>query len=210
MGATVKNVILGALARANAPFLALALTLAATPSFAGWQEQASRADVVRLAQLPQIRAAALADAQRGAGRGDTRAIGAVMNPEGRAIPANALVGTWRCRQLKLGRMSSYMVYDGWFSCSIRRHNGGLVLQKMNGTQRFMGTLYPENGAWVYLGAWSAKGEPWHDYSGASASVGAAVTPDDQIGLLTGIGDNHLRLEIPAVQESLLDVVEFKK
>ena len=35
-----------------------------------------------------------------------------------------------------------------------------------------------------------------------------MTPDDQIGLLTGIGNNHLRLEIPAVQESLLDVVEL--
>ena len=209
MGGTRKNSILGALARANAP-LALALTLAATPSFAGWQEQASRADVARLAQLPQIRAAALQDAQRGAGRGDARAIGAVMNPEGRGIPERALIGTWRCRQLKLGRMASYMIYDGWFSCSIRIHNGGLMLQKINGTQRFMGMLYPENGAWVYLGAWSAKGEPWHDYSGASASVGASVTPDDQIGLLTGIGDNHLRLEIPAVQESLLDVVEFRR
>jgi len=209
MGGTRKNSILGALARANAP-LALTLTLAATPSFAGWQEQASRADVARLAQLPQIRAAALQDAQRGAGRGDARAIGAVMNPEGRGIPERALIGTWRCRQLKLGRMESYMVYSAWFSCSIRPRNGGLVLQKMNGSQRFMGTLYPENGAWVYLGAWSAKGEPWHDYSGASASVGASVTPDDQIGLLTGIGDNHLRLEIPAVQESLLDVVEFKR
>lgn len=209
MGGTRKNSILGALARANAP-LALALTLAATPSFAGWQEQASRADVARLAQLPQIRAAALQDAQRGAGRGDARAIGAVMNPEGRGIPERALIGAWRCRQLKLGRMSSYMIYDGWFSCSIRIHNGGLMLQKTNGTQRFMGMLYPENGAWVYLGAWSAKGEPWHDYSGASASVGASVTPDDQIGLLTGIGDNHLRLEIPAVQESLLDVVEFRR
>ena len=39
---------------------------------------------------------------------------------------------------------------------------------------------------------------------------AQVTPDDQIGLLTGIGDNHLRLEIPAVQESFLDVVEFTR
>jgi hypothetical protein len=198
MGGTTKTI------------LALALTLAATPSFAGWQEQASRADVARLAQLPQIRATAVEDAQRGAGRGDARAIRTVMEPEGRAIPERALVGTWRCRQLKLGRMTSYMVYDGWFSCSIRAHNGGLVLQKMNGSQRFMGTLYPENGAWVYLGASSAKGEPWHQYSGASASVGAKVTPDDQVGLLTGIGDNHLRLEIPAVQESLLDVVEFKK
>src|ERR1700743_2742447 len=143
MGGTVKTI------------LALALTLAATPSFAGWQEQASRADVARLAQLSQIRVAALEDARRGAGRGDARAIGAVMNPEGRSIPEHALVGTWRCRQLKLGRMASYMVYDGWFSCIIRSHNGGLVLQKTNGTQRFMGMLYPENGAWVYLGASSA-------------------------------------------------------
>ena len=43
-----------------------------------------------------------------------------------------------------------------------------------------------------------------------AALGAQVTPDDQIGLLTGIGNNHLRLEIPAVQESLLDVLEFTR
>ena len=104
-----------------------------------------------------------------------------------------------------------MVYDAWFSCSIRPRNGGLMLQKMNGTQRFQGALYPENGAWVYLGASSAKGEPLAQLiPGNSASIGASVTPDDQIGILTGIGDNHLRLEIPAVQESLLDVVEFKR
>ena len=211
MGGTVKNVIVGALARANAPFFsALALTLAATPSFAGWQDQASRADIARLAQLPQIRTAALAETRRSRGEGDAGVIGHVMNPEGRAIPANALTGTWRCRQLKLGGMESYMVYSAWFSCSIRPHHGGLMLQKLNGTQRFMGTLYPEHGAWVYLGASSAKGEPVHAYSGVSASIGANVTPDDQIGLLTGIGDNHLRLEIPAVQESLLDVVEFRR
>jgi hypothetical protein len=198
MGGTTKTI------------LALALTLASTPSFAGWQEQASRADVARLAQLPQVRAAALEASRRGRGEGDARVIGGIMNPQGRAIPAQALAGTWRCRQVKLGGMESYMVYSAWFSCSIRSHNGGLLLQKMNGSQRFMGTLYPENGAWVYLGASSARGEPWHQYSGASASVGASVTPDDQIGLLTGIGDNHLRLEIPAVQESLLDVVEFKR
>jgi hypothetical protein len=107
-------------------------------------------------------------------------------------------------------MSSYMVYDAWFSCNIRPYNGGLLLQKMNGSQRFVGFLYPENGGWVYLGASSAKGEPYHNYSGRSPAIGAQVTPDDQIGLLTGIGNNHLRLEIPAIQESLLDVVEFAR
>jgi hypothetical protein len=190
--------------------LALALSLASTPVFAGWQEQAAPSDIDRLVQLPQIREQALQDAQSGEGQGDARVISRVMGPQGRAIPEHALVGSWRCRQLKLGRMASYMVYDAWFSCAIRPMNGRLMLQKMNGSQRFMGYLYPENGAWVYLGASSARGEPYHEYSGRAPSLGADVTPDDQIGLLTGIGDNHLRLEIPAVQESLLDVVEFSR
>jgi hypothetical protein len=190
---------------------ALALSLSvATPAFAGWQDQASPADIDRLVQLPQIRAAAIADAQRGEGRGDFRALPRVLEPEGRAVPARALMGNWRCRQMKLGRMSSYMVYDAWFTCNIRPYNGGLLLQKMNGSQRFVGFLFPENGAWVYLGASSARGEPWHNYSGRSPALGAQTTPDDQIGLLAGIGNNRLRLEIPAVQESLLDVVEFTR
>lgn len=207
----IPKVSIGTLARANAHvILALALSLAATPALAGWRDAASPADIERIEQLPQIRAAAIEDAQHGQGRGDWRAIPRVMQPEGHAIPARALVGNWRCREIKLGGMTSYMVYDSWFSCNVRPFRGGLLLQKMNGSQRFVGFLFPENGAWVYLGASSTRGEPWHNYSGASPALGAQVTPDDQIGLLTGIGDNHLRLEIPAIQESCLDVVEFAR
>jgi Domain of unknown function (DUF4893) len=197
-------------ARIVSTFLTLVLSLAATPVWAGWRDVASAADIERIEQLPQIRAAAIKDAQSGQGSGDWHVIPRVMEPEGHAIPPQALVGNWRCRQIKLGRMTSYMVYDAWFSCNIRPFRGGLLLQKENGSQRFVGFLFPENGAWVYLGASSARGEPWHNYSGASPALGAQLTPDDQIGLLTGIGNNHLRLEIPAVQESLLDVVEFAR
>jgi hypothetical protein len=194
---------------------ALALSLAAffvVPSvaWAGWQEQISAADRDRLEHLGQIRASALNDAGHGAGQGDERAVERVMRPQGHMIPAGAMTGNWRCREIKLGGMTSYMVYSAWFRCSIRNSRGALVLEKVNGTQRFAGELFPYNGAWVYLGASSAKGEPRHRYSGPSAAIGASVTPDDQVGLLTGIGDNHLRLEMPAVQESLLDVVEFAR
>ncbi len=190
-------------------FLATALTLVvATPVLANWQDRASSPDTDRLVQLPQTRARAMQDARTGEGRGDWRVIPRVMQAEGRAIPARAMIGNWRCRQIKLGGVSAYMVYNQWFSCRIRSHNGGLVFEKLNGSQRMAGFLYPENGAWVYLGGSSVPGEPWHVYSGRTPSIGAAVTPDDQIGLLTGIDNNHLRLEIPAVQESLLDVVEL--
>jgi hypothetical protein len=195
-------------------FRTLALSLAAffmsSAAFAGWQEDAAPAEIDRLNHLPQIRDAAIADAKSGQGQGDWRAIPGVMEPQARAIPANVLAGDWRCRQLKLGRMSSYIVYDDWFTCSIRPYRGGLLLEKTGGSQRFAGWLYPERGAWVYLGASNVRDEPRHTYSGASPALGAATTPDDQIGLLTGIGNNHLRLEIPAVQESLLDVVEFAR
>ena len=190
--------------------LGMALSLAATPAFAGWRDEASPADTARIEQLPQIRQAAIDDARHGQGQGDWRAIPRVMQPEGHGIPAQALIGNWHCRQMKLGGMTSYMVYDRWFTCNVRPFRGGLLLQKMDGSQRFVGFLFPENGAWVYLGASSVRGESWHNYSGASPALGAQATPDDQIGLLTGIGDNHLRLEIPAVQESDLDVVEFAR
>ena len=190
--------------------LSLAVFLVPSSAFAGWQEDASPAEIDRLNQLPQIRDAAIVDARSGQGQGDPRAIAPVMEPQARTIPADALAGEWRCRQLKLGGISSYMVYDAWFTCSIRPYGDGLLLEKTGGTQRFAGRLYPEQGAWIYLGASSVRGEPRHRYSGPPPMLGAPVTPDDQIGLLTGIGDNHLRLEMPAVQESLLDVVEFAR
>jgi hypothetical protein len=192
----------------------IALALASTPAFAGWRQIASAADVARIEQLDQTRALALADARQGQSQSqsqdDWRVISRVMEPEGHAVPLQGLTGNWHCRQIKLGGMTSTIVYDRWFACNIRPFRGGLLLQKMNGSQRFAGMLFPDNGGWVYLGASSAPGEPWHNYSGASPALGAQATPDDQIGLLTGIGDNHLRLEMPAVQESLLDVVEFTK
>jgi hypothetical protein len=90
---------------------ALALSLAATilfsdGAFAAWQDQASRADLERLDHLPQIRAAALDQARGARGQGDARVISNVMAAEGRGIPARALMGNWRCRQLKLGGIRS--------------------------------------------------------------------------------------------------------
>ena len=87
-------------------FSAVALCLASTPVFAGWQEVSYSADAARLQQLLQIGEEAIADAQAGEGRGDWRVIPRVLQPQGRAVPASVLVGDWRCCQIKLGRMSS--------------------------------------------------------------------------------------------------------
>jgi hypothetical protein len=181
------------------------LLAAASAAHAQWQDRISPADLDRLNHLADIRDAAWADARRS----DGGAVDGVMGAQGRTVPAEALTGEWRCRQMKLGGMTTVIVYD-WFPCTIRPAAGGLLLEKTGGSQPFAGYLFPENGAWIYVGASRVRGEPVRAYSGASPALGGQVTHDDQVGLLTGIGDDHLRLEIPAVQESLLDVVEFAR
>jgi hypothetical protein len=190
-------------------FALLALTALTGTASAGWRDQITNYDADRLTRLEDVRAAAVQEAQQRGGSGDFRAIQETFGPEAHGVAEQSLLGTWRCRQMKLGGMTGYAVFN-WFPCTISRVNGGLWFEKQ-GTQRMAGYLYPEDGGlWVYLGAQSAKGEPWHRYSGRFASVGAEVTPDDQVGALVGIGRNALRIDLPepATQESDFDSIEL--
>ena len=193
---------------AGLTFVGLALFALPAPARADWRDQVSPRDVERLAHLNDAREDALDQARHRGGHGDVRAIGAVFDPSPRAIPEQVLSGNWRCRQIKLGGMTGYYVFD-WFKCRISRVNGALWFEKA-GTQRMAGYLHPQEGMWVYLGAQSAKGEPVHRYSGRAASAGEEINPDDQVGVLVGIGNNHLRLDLPSpgTQESDFDAIEL--
>jgi hypothetical protein len=190
--------------------LGLTAVLALTaPASAGWRDQITDYDAGRLTGLENARADAVRQAETRGGTGDFRAIKETFEADAHGVPERALYGNWRCRQMKLGGMTGYAVFS-WFPCRISRVNGGIWFEK-EGTQRMAGYLYPEQGGlWVYLGAQSAKGEPWHRYSGRYASVGADVTPDDQVGALVGIGNNALRIDLPtpATQESDFDAIEL--
>ena len=191
-------------------FAASALLALTGIAHADWQGQVSPSDIERLAHLNDARDDALAEARQRGGKGDYRAIENILRPDAHAVPEQALYGNWRCRQIKLGGMSGYYVFD-WFNCRISKAGGGIWFEK-NGTQRMAGYLYPQEGMWVYLGAQSAKDEPLHRYSGRAASAGGELNPDDQIGVLVGIGDNHLRLDLPlpGTQESDFDTIELRR
>jgi len=187
-----------------------ALAASITAASAGWQDQASDFDKGRLAALGEAKQKALGEAKGSGGTGDASAIDAVLGPAAHAPSAGEVSGSWRCRTIKLGGITPYVVY-GWFNCRIAMRGGGLFLEKTSGSQRTAGFLYPGEGGLVYLGASSVVGEPQHVYSGNGASAGAGATPDDQIGILTAISSNHLRLEMPyPVQESTFDVLELKR
>ena len=192
----------------NVIFAGLSFLALSGPARADWRDQISPHDMDRLAHFDAARENAMAQARDRGGVGDASALHRVFDPEPRAVPAQVLAGTWRCRQIKLGGMTGYYVFD-WFRCRISHANGGLWFEKA-GTQRMAGYLRPQQGMWVYLGAQSARGEPIHRYSGQAAQVGETVNPDDQVGVLVGIGDNHLRLDLPspATEESDFDAIEL--
>jgi hypothetical protein len=187
---------------------AAAVAVIASGAQAGWQDAASPYDVTRLAKLDDARAKGLAEAQAGA---DMPAISAVLERSPQAASAGALVGGWHCRTIKLGGLTPDIVYS-WFRCRVANRDGALVFEKVSGTQRLAGRLYPhESGGYVLLGAWSVKGEPPHQYSGNHPSAGAGATPDDAVGLLSSTGAGHARIEFPyPVQESTFDVIELKR
>jgi hypothetical protein len=191
----------------NSYTFAFALCTFATAAYAGWQDHASPFDQQRLMQLDESREKGLSEAAKG---GDMAAIREALDPAPAAISGDALVGDWRCRTMKLGGMAPSVVYT-WFKCRIARRGGGLFLEKLNGTQRMGGFLYPDAKGFVYLGATSAMHEPPHPYPGNGASAGAKATPDDQIGLLTASNAHEARVEFPyPVQESTFDILELRR
>lgn len=198
----------------KAEFAALAgLLFLTAPALAGWRDEAAPRDVERLAKLSESRGAGLADAAR-ANPKDYAAAHSILSAGTVPVNERRLIGTWRCRSMKLGGVSPAIVY-GWFRCRISAYRGAYIFEKLGGTTRTAGLLYPDGDSLVYLGSQSvtAYGPPEtrHFYSGRHEGAGAEATPDDQIGRLSVTYDGRARLEMPyPVQESTFDVIELKK
>ena len=181
----------------NAVLIAAAM-LAPVAAHAGWRDEASSFDQSRLARLDEARSRGLAESN-----------GAAQEALNAPATGGSITGNYRCRTIKLGGMTPSMQYS-WFRCRITDEGGLLRFEKISGSQRMGGTLYPEGNGYVYLGASWVKGETPHRYSGNGASFGARATPDDQVGRLTATASGA-RIELPyPVQESLFDVIELRR
>ena len=181
----------------NAVLVAAAI-LVPVAAEAGWQEEASSYDQMRLARIDEARSRGLAESN-----------GAAQDVLNAPATGGSITGNYRCRTIKLGGMTPSKEYS-WFHCRVFEYDGELRFEKTSGSQRMAGTLYADGDHYVYLGASWVKGEHPHRYFGNGASVGARTTPDDQIGMLTETHSGAI-IEMPyPVQESTMDVVELRR
>lgn len=192
----------------------LAAFLLIAPAAAGWREDATARDMQRLEQLAEAKAKGLMEAGN-ATPSDLAAIRSILQAGVTPASPTNVTGNWRCRMMKLGGLTPAIVYS-WFKCRITAKGGRLFFEKLTGSQRTSGYLYPEGGSFVYLGAqYVGTGygptEKRPAYSGTGAAAGAVDTPDDQIGLLSLTTSGRARIEFPyPVQESVFDVLELKR
>ena len=195
----------------EAVLVSVLLSLLAGPASAQWQKQVTPYDENRLLHLEESRAEGLRQAERGGAKKDLDAIHQVLDPQGRPISAHELMGTWRCRQMKLGGLAPSIVYD-WFTCRVRETRSGLYFEKVSGTERISGYVEAfDGGRLLLMGALTVKTERPKPFSGGNFGVGAPTTSSDAVGIISATGPGRARIEFPyPTIESDFDVMELRR
>jgi len=170
-----------------------------------WRDYAKPADVDRLDRLDAAWTKAREGVKKDGDEAELARLGALADPTVSLPNPHPAPGLYRCRTIKVGGMG--LIAYGWFRCEVELTPGGdLILNKLTGSQRSTGLLYPGEGdGLVFLGAqaWGA--------TELKAPAYGAQSERDQVGLLERIGDQRWRLAMPWPRvESDLDLMEIAK
>jgi hypothetical protein len=170
-----------------------------------WKDVATPTDRARLRDWRSSFVAALGAARRAGHAADIAREGALLDPDaaiGGAIPD----GTYRCRVIKLGAKAKglldYVAYPN-FGCRVRSRSSGQRLDKIGGSQRYVGLVFPNDAIrQVFLGTLVLGDESRAMQYGQDADR-------DVAGFVERIGPARWRLIMPKPSfESQFDVLEL--
>jgi hypothetical protein len=171
-----------------------------------WRALATEADLDRLQHWRNAWVEAL-DKARAAGHGDAiTGEGALLDPDAALAGAALAPGLYRCRTIKLGRREpangDFLVYPA-NRCRVALDRGRLHFARIDGPQRPVGALFPDNARrLVFLGTLQLGDE-------RLALRYSRDEERDMAGLIERVGENRWRLVLPYPHfESLLDVIEL--
>jgi hypothetical protein len=185
--------------------LSACATTPAQPVSPAWQEVATPDDRERLREWRTAFAKALDQARAGGHAADVEREGVLLQPDaaiGGAIPN----GDYRCRVVKVGAKSegllNFIAYPE-FRCRVSQQGAVQHFDKLSGSQRPHGTIYPADQLRQVMLGTMVLGDETRAYQyGRDAGR-------DLAGWVEKIGDNRWRLVLPYPRyESTLDVIEL--
>ena len=175
----------------------------ATPA---WREIATSNDRERLHNWRKAFTSAVA-AARAAGHGDELAReGRLLDPDGALADPAIPNGHYRCRVNKLGAQSEgmldFIAYPA-FTCVIGMDGSLQRLDKLSGSQRYVGLIFPDDGMrQIFLGTLVLGDENRAMQYGQDETRNVA-------GFIERVGEQRWRLVMPSPHfESLTDVMEL--
>lgn len=173
---------------------------------AAWRDTATHRDRERLREWRSAWLKALAKARAAGHSAEIAAEGALLVPDAALDAVAPPAGAYRCRVIKIGAQGEggldYIAYPA-FRCRIGAGEGVRDFEKLTGSQRPIGRLFPESDRrMIFLGTLQLGDERGtlrygHDVERAMA------------GVLERVGERRWRLVFPYPHyESLLDVLEL--
>lgn len=165
--------------------VALCLTAAAAAQ-ADWRARIRAEDGERLARWASGVHAIMVDIQPGEYYDiSPLTVRRLLDAQAGPLDARALPGNWRCRNVQIGQRGVFGYPP--FECRIRQTPQGLFFEKVSGSQRLSGLLYPDDAQHlVLLGGATVNQEPQRSYRGDG-------NQDDVVGSLYATGRNRLLL-----------------
>ena len=203
---SLRLAVLASLTLATAAFALEQEEVVPVRAGSDWRQVATENDRDRVRHWREAWRDALAQANRT----NAAAIaggGALFEPDTALPGAQPPPGTYACRTVKLGRPAlggtlDYVEYPP-FRCRISDAGGRLHFTKLTGSQRPVGTFFPDNGRrMIFLGTLMLGDE-------AQALRYSRDQERDLIGIIERVGEQRWRLVFPRPHyESLLDVIEL--
>lgn len=199
------------------PLLAIALACAACETVmqpagmisnwtTAWRDVATSADRERLRDWRKTLVDALAAARKSGHSAEIAKEGALLKPDSALGGEGPPNGMYRCRVIKLGAKSEgmlvYVTYPA-FACRVRADRNLQRLEKLSGSQRYVGLIFPNDAMReVFLGTLVLGDE--------TRAMQYGEDPDRNVaGYIERIGDKRWRLMMPRPQfESQLDMMEL--
>ena len=185
--------------------VAACATTPATPPTIGWQQVATEADRQRLRDWRTAFTRALEQARGGGHAADVEREGTLLDPDAAAggpIPN----GDYRCRVIKVGAKSegllNFIAYPA-FRCRVSQQGALQHFDKLSGSQRHHGTIYPGDRLRGVLLGTMVLGDETRAYQ-------YGRDPErDLAGWVERIGERRWRVLLPYPHyESTLDVIEL--
>ena len=171
-----------------------------------WRSIATEADRIRLRDWRTAFNEGLRAARASGSAAEIAKEGALLEPDAAQTGGTIPNGTYRCRVIKLGARSpgmlNYIAYP-YFTCRIGPSGSLQSFAKVHGSQRQVGTIFPNDPLrQVFLGTIALGDEQ-------SAMQYGRDRERDVAGYVERVGPNRWRLIMPRPAfESVIDVMEL--